>query len=204
VWAYEGFVRRPMKYGTPHENFKLVARIIGVSGAFANMTIQLGINMHNWIAPGSIFSWAGGPIVDYIAGARDVIVAPYDRKLAVAMKVPKMISRLALPGQVAFRDWQKAFGDGDDLGDAFMGITLGRPTKKSHMAMDHLFAPMEGMTGKTPEELMLGGGGAASLDTMGLPSLESLIQKFGVPDGTSSSASQTSRPPLDFSTLRGN
>jgi hypothetical protein len=203
VWALEGFVRRPMKYGSATENMKLAARIAAVSGAMANMSMQLGINMYNWIAPSSLFTWAGGPAMDYLSQVREVLAAPYSGKLNAARRVPESIGRLLFPGQVAIRDWQKSFQDGEDLGDVFMGITLGRPMSKSNMAMDYIFAPTTSSLPSSPEQLMLGGAGV-NLDTMGIPSIQSLMEKFSVPDAAGVSGSQSSTSLPDLNTLMGN
>ena len=118
----------------------LYARSLALTGAFANMGIQTGINMWNWIAPVSMFGWAGGPAVDNIIQLRRTYKAPLDQKADALRTLARDIGRLALPGQGFVRDFRASLQARTPAQGAMM-MLLGKPVDDYNYSMEFLFDP---------------------------------------------------------------
>lgn len=148
LWAHELYFRR-MRHATLPQQAALIARTLALTGMFANMTVETGINMWNWVSPGSIFGWSGGPAVEHAINLKEVIDAPLDEKGQAARRMIENGLRLSFPGQGFYRDLQ-VMGQQYDPKIAFLSMMLGRPNDVEHWFLnyqtDPTGDPLEDMT----------------------------------------------------------
>jgi len=125
MWAAEAYFRRSAN-ATLGQQTALYARTLALTGAFANMTIQSGINLWSWIAPASVFGWAGGPVVENIVQLKRVADSPLDQKADALKALGTSVGRLSFPGQVFYRDLRRSL-DQDNPAQGALMMMLGRP-----------------------------------------------------------------------------
>lgn len=139
MWAIEAYMRRT-RSATYGQTAMMYARTAALTGAFANMSIQTGINMWGWIAPASVFGWSGGPAVDYAIQLKRVYDSPLDQKADALGILGSSVARMSLPGQGFVRDIRRSLGS-DIPVNAAMQMLLGRPIDEYNYAMDFLYDP---------------------------------------------------------------
>ena len=139
MWAIEFYTRRA-KNGTRAQRAALYARTVALAGAFGNMSLQTGINMWSWIAPTSMFGWAGGPFVDWLIQLRRAYKAPLDQKADALNVLANNVGRIALPGQGFVRDIRRSLDASDPRQGALMMI-LGRPVDDYNYSLEFLLDP---------------------------------------------------------------
>jgi len=162
LWSYELYARR-MKHATAAQKGKFWVRTAGLIGAFANMSMQSGIDMWNWMAPASL-EFAGGPFVDVLVDLKEVIGAPLDRRAAAIKRMAGTVGSLSFPGQIMFQELSRAV-DTNDPRQAALMLTLGRPAdQQGNFAYDFILDPA---AFPVVEE--------TSPSAQGLPSIEELI-----------------------------
>ena len=94
------WIRSSMRYATPTQRAELGLRAAALTGIFANMGMQTGVNMDAYFAYPSVNSvWAGGPIVDTLIDARETLEAPAGRRRAALGRFGSSLLRMTLPGQ---------------------------------------------------------------------------------------------------------
>ena len=126
IWAMENYLRRP-PLGTKTQMAAFWARNLALVGAFANMTMQSGIDLWNWIAPNSFMSWTGGPAIDDMIQFKQVMDAPIDQKVSALKILGKRVGSLALPGQVFLTYDVKRSLEAPDAMQAGLRLMLGKP-----------------------------------------------------------------------------
>lgn len=142
LWAIESYLR-PMRHATRAQQLKFYARTAALTGAFANMGIQMGIDMWSWMAPLSTAGWSGGPAVEHVVNAKKMWDAPADQKAQAFRRWTGGMASLVIPGQIAFNDAMRSM-DLLGAGNAELGLVsmlLGRPYDHEHMGLDYLYNP---------------------------------------------------------------
>lgn len=139
MWAIETYFRRT-KNATPLQTTALYARTLALTGAFANMSIQTGIDMWGWIAPASIFGWSGGPAVDYTIQLKRAYDAPLDQKVDALNMLANGVGRMSLPGQGFVRDLRRNL-NATNLAEGALQMMLGRPIDDYNYGMEFLYDP---------------------------------------------------------------
>ena len=104
----------------------LFARTMAMTGAFANMSIQTGINMSSSIGPASIFGWTGGPAIDDVFQLKRVLDVPVDQKADALKILGRQVGRLSLPGQSFYNDLRRSLSANSPREGALM-MMLGKP-----------------------------------------------------------------------------
>lgn len=152
IWALEMYAPwRRFGTGTMKHQAAFTARSLAMIGAFANMTIQSGINLWSWIAPASFMGWTGGPVVDHILQLKRVIDLPFDQKADGLGDLAAQVGRLSYPGQIFFtRDIPEAL-DSDNALEAGMKLMLGRPVDDPEWPMEFMFGDQFDGEPLTPE-----------------------------------------------------
>lgn len=128
IWAKEMYLHR-LPFGTPKQRAGFVVRSMAVFGAISNIGTFTGINLWNWMAPTSMISWFGGPVVDHAIQVGTIIEADWSRKPGAVRNLFRGIRQLSFPGQRAIRDVTKALELSDDPRDVGLMIMLGRPDR---------------------------------------------------------------------------
>ncbi len=182
LWAWEMYGRR-MAHGTPKQIASFWARTLALTGAFANMTVQSGINMWSWVAPAS-FEYAGGPFTDVLVQARALTEGSLDQKATALGNLINEVGSLSVPGQIFYQDISEVL-DQNDPGHAAMLLMLGRPVDRGNFAYDWIYNPNL----PVPREESPG------LNLQGLPLLDLSSSSAGGRRSVSLS-SQVSRPSL--------
>lgn len=139
LWAKE-IILNKWAYGTLSQKSAMSLRYATVGTAIGMIGAYAGVNMWNWISPLSIFSWAGGPMVDQVIDAHQIVTAPMDQKWSAARRLGQHMAGLTYPGQAFLHDIVKANEATEDPGLQVLLVLLGHPTKES-MAMKYLFDP---------------------------------------------------------------
>ncbi len=139
LWAAELYFSRIWK-GTPKQRAAFVIRNLSLVGAMSNMIVQTGYDLWSWIAPLSIFGWAGGPVVDYSINARAISTAPLDQKYRALGTLAKNVGRLTFPGQIFINDIRRSL-DSDHVGEAGLKMFLGRPVDEYNFSLEVLYDP---------------------------------------------------------------
>jgi hypothetical protein len=138
LWAGELYLNRAWK-GTWKQRAAFHARTLAITGAFGNMMVESGVDLWNWISPGSVFGWSGGPAVDHAINLKRAIEAPMDQKAAALRRLALGVGRLSLPGQLAYTDFAETMNQ-DNPRDAFMRLMMGRPVDSTHFGMEYLYS----------------------------------------------------------------
>lgn len=138
LWAIEMYARR-MAHGTPKQVGQFWARTLALTGAFANMTVQSGIDMWSWVAPTSL-EYGGGPFTDVLVDLKNIADSPLDRRAAAIKRMARDIGSLALPGQIFYTEFSRAMRQ-DDPRQAALLIGLGRPVDRGNFAYDFIINP---------------------------------------------------------------
>ena len=160
LWAFELYARR-MAHGTPKQIGQFWARTLALTGVFANMTAQSGINLWSWVAPTSL-EYGGGPFTDILVDMKNIVDSPLDRRAAAIKRMALDFGSLAVPGQIFYSEFSRAMAEHDPRQSALM-IGLGRPVDSGNFAYDWVISP-EAFP-QTPE----------TLNVQNLPSIDELI-----------------------------
>lgn len=207
LWAHELYFRR-MSQGSFNQKAAFWARNAALMGIFGNMSYQSGVDLWNWISPGGVFGWSGGPAVDHAINLKRLIDAPLDQKAGAAKRLVTDMGRLALPGQVFVQyDLPEALAQ-PTPGDAFLRLMVGKPVDHEHFAMSYMFSgdDVPNYGEYSPET-------KAAIEPvaprpMNLPSVEEMMNMLnaGVDPmgGASESFNQSSSGFGDLSELQGN
>lgn len=139
LWSAELYLSR-VRTGTPKQQAAFWARTAALTGIFANIGAQTGVNMWNWIAPGSFVSWGGGPAIDYLVNLHAVTDGPIEQRAGSLARLAKNMGRLALPGQVAWNDMEDALSE-DDIEQAVFRTFLGRQADGANWVANMQFDP---------------------------------------------------------------
>lgn len=139
MWQLELYFNR-VRNGTPGQQAKFWLRNLALVGAFANISIQTGTDMWNWLAPGSAFGWAGGPAVEHAVNLYQAVTAPLGQRSAAFGRMVKSGLRLSFPGQGFINDLERA-STADDPNSAFLWMMLGRDVDDTNWAMNYLYDP---------------------------------------------------------------
>ena len=139
LWMGELYASR-IKHATLGQQATLFARTGALAAIFSNMTMQLGIDMGNWIAPKSLFGWSGGPAVEHAFNLKQVQDAPLDQKASAFKRFVEAPFKLSFPGQLFLQDLQAA-QEQYEPNKALMSLLLGRPVDQEHWAMTYQFDP---------------------------------------------------------------
>lgn len=131
LWAFELYSRR-MAHGSPKQVGQFWARTLALTGAFANMTVQSGIDMWSWVAPTSL-EFAGGPFTDVLVDLKAVADSPLDRRAAALKRMGQNIGSLVLPGQIFYSEFSRAMNASDPR-QAVLMLGLGRPVDTGNFA----------------------------------------------------------------------
>lgn len=126
LWASELYLSR-FRTGTPKQKAAFLARTAALGGIFANIAYESGTNMWNWIAPLSMWSWGGGPAVDYLINAKSLTEGSMENRAGAARRLASNLLRLSVPGQVAWNDVSDAL-DSRSPDQAIFRLYLGRPS----------------------------------------------------------------------------
>lgn len=135
IWSVENYLRRPPK-GTAAQMAGFYARTLALTGAFANMTMQSGIDLWNWIAPNSFMSWTGGPAVDDLIQLKQVMDAPIDQKAQALKILSQRVGSLAVPGQVFLMHDVRRSLEAPDAMQAGLRLMLGKPVDDPEWPMN--------------------------------------------------------------------
>lgn len=138
LWAKQMYWNR-MRNATPRQVAAFWGRTAAITGMFANMTIQSGISMWNWIAPAAL-GYAGGPALQLAILARDVIDRPMDQKAAALKRLGAEAGGLLIPGQLFYNEMTTAL-DQDDPRRSALLLTLGRPVDRGNFNFDVVLDP---------------------------------------------------------------
>ncbi|KKN88073.1 hypothetical protein LCGC14_0251450 [marine sediment metagenome] len=138
LWAFELYARRT-SHATAKQLGQFWARTLALTGAFANMTAQSGINMWSWVAPASL-EFGGGPFTDILVDMKNIVDSPLDRRAAALKRMAKDIGSLALPGQVFYSEFSRAMDESDPRQAALL-LGLGRPVDQGNFAYDFVINP---------------------------------------------------------------
>ena len=143
LWAAELYLNRtPKAMFSETGNFmKFWARNAILIGGTANMAKELGVDLWNWIAPLSMFGWAGGPYVDQAIMAREIWTAAMDEKASMTKRLLEQMGRLGFPGQVLLMNDipTSMAGQPSDPGHRFLYMMMGRPTEEPLWPMKFLY-----------------------------------------------------------------
>jgi len=139
IWAAEAYFRRSAN-STLTQQATLYARTLALTGAFANMTIQSGINLWSWIAPASVFGWTGGPVVENIIQTKRVLDSPLDQKADALKALGQSVGRLSFPGQVFFNDLRRSLS-ADNPAEGALMMMLGRPVDDYNFNLEVVLDP---------------------------------------------------------------
>jgi len=139
MWAMEMYFRRFFN-ASPKQKALFVLRNAAATLAMANIALQTGVNMWNWIAPASWANWGGGPMVQHLANVSELISAPAEEKAGRAKALARDFSRLAFPGQVFLNDVSTAMDQRNPMHGALL-MMLGRPVDQGHWAMENVLSP---------------------------------------------------------------
>jgi len=141
LWASELYFQRT-KHATFKQQAALFVRTAALIGAYGNMIAQTGYDLWKWIAPASVMTWSGGPIVDVAIAAKDLIEA--ENTLEAKGRALKHLARnsfsLGYPGQYFIRDLGYSLDSRDPVEGAIKMI-LGRNVDDKNIAFDMLYRP---------------------------------------------------------------
>ncbi len=138
LWAKQLYFSR-MAHATPKQIGQFWARTAALTGVFANMSVQTGVSMWNWVAPRSI-GFSGGPSVDMAITAREIWSGPLDQKAAATKRLGEQVGALALPGQLFYLELGEAL-DQNDPAQAALRLTLGRSADVGNYNWDFTMNP---------------------------------------------------------------
>ena len=138
LWAFELYARRT-SHATNKQLGQFWARTLALTGAFANMTVQSGIDMWSWVAPASL-GFGGGPFTDILVDMKNIVDSPLDRRAAALKRMGADIGGLSLPGQVFYSEFSRAMDEKDPRQAALL-LFLGRPVDQGNFAYDFVINP---------------------------------------------------------------
>jgi hypothetical protein len=145
IWLKELYAERT-KHATTKQN-----ALLGIRTATASLGIALpfaaaGIEFWNWIAPTSLFKYAGGPWSGILVDTKALIESPLDQKGAALVSLSRNVTSLIVPGQVAFRDASLALTGTESPLEALLMYAIGRPSRgEDNYAFDYLYTSDEPM-----------------------------------------------------------
>lgn len=164
IWAKEMYLHR-MRYGTGAQKLGLVLRTMAATTAIGVTGAEVGIHLWNWMAPTSVGTWFGGPVVQYLADAQNLVTGFPGNRTEAAHRLAQDMGRLSLPGQGFYRDVMQTLEYSQSAVDAALLMGLGRTdlVKKNWgfelMNNEELMRELDGMpppVRATPENVQEG------------------------------------------------